>query len=51
MNSREVVPASAPPAVESVPFSPHFHEYVLSSEVLILANLIGVKYNLWVVLI
>ena len=35
----------------SVPFSPHFHEHVLSSEVLILANLIGVKYNLRVVLI
>ena len=35
----------------SVPFSPHFHQHVLSSEVLILAILIGVKYNLRVVLI
>ena len=35
----------------SVPFSPHPCQYMLSPEFLILAILIGVGWNLWVVLI
>ena len=35
----------------SVPLSPHPHQHLLSSEFLILAILIGVRWNLRVVLI